>query len=101
MRFAVAVLALTALSACSFERGAAPPRPQKNALRMCSSGQQCSPPLLFVDGVRTSWDEPGDFNPSEIATVEVAKGDSAVARFGVEAKHGVVLITTRKSPKDK
>ncbi len=101
MRSALVILALTVLSACSFERPTTAPRPQKNALRMCSSGQQCTPPLLFVDGVRTSWDEPGDFNPSDIATVEVAKGDSAVARFGVEARHGVVLITTRKSPKDK
>jgi hypothetical protein len=100
MRPVIAALVLIASVGCSFERVGLPPRPQKNALRMCASGQQCVSPLLLVDGVRTSWDEPGDFNPSDIATVEVAKGDSAVARFGEDARRGVVIITTRKTPRN-
>jgi hypothetical protein len=57
----------------------------------------CPSPLLIVDGKRTSWDEPGDLNPSEILSVDVSKGDSAVVRFGEEARKGVVVITTKQA----
>ena len=37
-----------------------------------------------------------DLNPSEIATVEVFKGDSAVLAYGADARNGVVVITTKR-----
>jgi hypothetical protein len=106
MRSALVIAALIAGSACSFERAAAPPpQPQKSALRGCydsshrATTQPCAQPLLIIDGQPASWDGPGDMNPSDIYSVEIAKGDSAVVRFGKEARKGVVVITTKQAMK--
>ena|SRR5688572_17516401 len=103
MRSALVISALIVCSACSFERSVAPPpQPQKSALRGCyvdhnhrPTTQPCTQPLLIIDGQPASWDGPDDMNPSDIYSVEIAKGDSAVVRFGKEARKGVVVITTK------
>jgi len=59
----------------------------------------CATPLLFVDGKRTEWDNGRDFNPGEIETVEVLKGAAALAKYGADARDGVVMVTTRKLPR--
>jgi hypothetical protein len=88
-------------AACSSERSVSPaPQPQKSALLQCRwngvGGDPCGPrPLLLIDGKRASWDG-SDLNPSEIETVEVLKGQTALRMFGPDAQHGVVQITTRK-----
>jgi outer membrane receptor for ferrienterochelin and colicin len=52
-------------------------------------------PLLIVDGQVRSWDVGENTLKSEdIDSVEVLKGDKAVARFGVDARDGVVIIAT-------
>src|SRR5436309_1742843 len=66
-------------------------------------------PLFIVDGIRVEskagnsigvgGQEPGrlnDFNPDEIASIEIVKGPSAAALYGTQAANGVVLITTKR-----
>lgn len=66
-------------------------------------------PVIYVDGVRLTSGQAGallqgvssrgslDFlDPSDIARVEVIKGPSASARFGMGASGGVVLIYTKQ-----
>lgn len=102
MRAALVTSMLMLASACSFDRATAPaPQPQKSALSMCHDGHHgrlypCTPPIFIVDGKRLS-DDGRDLNPSEIASVEIAKGDSAVAMYGPDARKGVVVITTRRA----
>ena len=97
---AVLVTALLVLaSACSIERFNSPPQPQKIALSQCyrdwESPKSCLKPIFVVDGKRLV-DDSVDLNPSEIATVEVFKGPSAIAAYGEDGKNGVVVITTKK-----
>src|SRR5687768_1477861 len=96
MRAALVSTMLIAASACSFERANAPaPQPQKSALSQCYANG-CTRPLFVVDGKRLA-DDSMDLNPSEIATVEVFKGDSAVVVYGEDARRGVVVITTKRA----
>lgn len=58
-------------------------------------------PLVIVDGVRV--DREGvlaDLRPSEITSIEVLKGPSAVEAYGEEARDGVVRITTKAAGSD-
>lgn len=64
--------------------------------------------LLIVDGVRVfhSWSgcetaPPGmppwrPLDPGDVDSVEVLKGQQAVARYGPEAKHGALVVTTKR-----
>src|SRR5687767_5175980 len=60
-------------------------------------GARSSPPAFYViDGVLHR--PPVDLSSidhSDIVAVEVVRGDQAVARFGTEARTGVVVITTK------
>jgi hypothetical protein len=94
MRAALVITTMILASACSFDRTTAV-QPQKSALSQCYE-ERCVKPLFVVDGKRLS-DESPDLNPSEIATVEVFKGNLAVSTYGEEARHGVVVITTKKA----
>ncbi len=55
------------------------------------------PPLIFVDGVKWSAEDPrlDDLLPSDIAAIAVYKRRRAVELYGPEAKGGVVIITTK------
>ena len=53
------------------------------------------PPLFIVDGVKTSQETALSIPREGMASVDVLKGDMAVAKYGVEGKHGVVLISTK------
>lgn len=62
-------------------------------------------PLYVIDGVRVPRQEAtagrsplGALNPSDIISIEVLKDEGALARYGRDAEHGVVLITTRFAP---
>jgi TonB-dependent SusC/RagA subfamily outer membrane receptor len=105
MRAVAGIASLILLSACMFERGTAPPQPQKAALSQCYSGQghypptPCTKPIFIVDGKRLA-DDGIDLNPSEIESVEVMKGPTAVQAYGEDARNGVVLITTKRAPKE-
>jgi len=68
-----------------------------------------SEPLIYVDGVRvsnakqygpgTSYRDGGlrlnDFDPNEIASIEVVKGPAAATLYGTEASNGVINILTK------
>lgn len=74
-------------------------------------------PLIIVDGIRvdnatnsTSGDgasgEPGpsrlnDFNPDDIADIQVIKGPAAAALYGTAAANGVIQITTKRGQQGK
>ena len=100
MRAVIVTTLLVLVSACSFERLHAPPQPQKSALSQCyrdwESPRACLKPIFVVDGKRLA-DDSVDLNPSEIATVEVFKGDLALKQYGEEARNGVVVITTKRA----
>lgn len=57
-------------------------------------------PLVVVDGVIYNGSI-SDFNPNDIATVDVLKDASATAVFGSRAANGVLLITTKIGKTDK
>lgn len=96
MRVAL-IATLILASACSLQRGTEPAaQPQKSALSKCYD-EACARPLFVVDGKRLS-ESSVDLNPSDIVTVEVVKGPSAVAAFGEDARHGVIVITTKRAP---
>ena len=94
MRAVVATTALLLVTGCVFERSTAP-QPQKSALSQCYS-EGCTRPIFVVDGKRLP-ESSVDLNPSEIESVEVLRGELALKQFGDDAKHGVVLITTRRA----
>jgi hypothetical protein len=96
MRAAIVTPVLILACACSLERATTPaPQPQKSALSQCYA-DGCTKPLFVVDGKRLN-DDSFDLNPSEIATVEVFKGDSAVLAYGEAGRRGVVVITTKRA----
>jgi TonB family protein len=55
------------------------------------------PPLIYVDGVRVEESALARFTPEGIETVEVIKGEAAIATYGPEASSGVVLITLKEA----
>ncbi len=68
-------------------------------------------PLYIVDGEKKiAAQEPGEkkkdidallnLNPQDIESIQVFKGEDAIAKYGDEGKNGVLLITT-KNPKSK
>ena len=52
-------------------------------------------PIYLLDGRRIDAAAMKAITPDRIASVEVIKGDAAVARFGPDAKHGAVMIFTK------
>jgi TonB-linked SusC/RagA family outer membrane protein len=56
-------------------------------------------PLYVVDGYPISGGI-NNFNPSDIASIDVLKDASATAIYGIRAANGVVIITTKKGRKD-
>lgn len=90
---ALAVLTLTA--ACTTERMVAP---ERAARPVAAAGTAALLPLLYVvDGVRLPRDVVPTLSASQVASVEVLKGRTALQRFGADASYGVVLITTKQA----
>ncbi|MHA6247237.1 SusC/RagA family TonB-linked outer membrane protein [Pontibacter sp. CAU 1760] len=58
-----------------------------------------SQPLYVVDGVPVGT-SPRDFNPNDVASVQVLKDASAAAIYGSRAANGVVIITTKQGRKN-
>ncbi len=52
-------------------------------------------PLYFVDGKEISKEELRNIVPTSIESLNVLKGESAIAIYGEKARGGVVLITTK------
>ena len=55
-----------------------------------------APPLFIVDGVRVSQEAAMKIPRDSMASVEVFKGEAAVAKLGAYGKNGVVMITTKR-----
>lgn len=52
-------------------------------------------PLFVVDGKKLDRGSNYDIQPDEIEAISVLKGDAAVEKYGEEAEHGAVIITTK------
>ena len=63
-----------------------------------SLGSNGNTPLYVVDGYPISGGI-NNFNPSDIATIDVLKDASATAIYGIRAANGVVIVTTKKGKK--
>ena len=53
-------------------------------------------PLIIIDGKEFPEMDMKDVDQKNIETIEIFKGDKAVEEYGEKAKHGVVIIKTRK-----
>jgi len=62
-------------------------------IRSITAGNQ---PLYVVDGVPLVGGGIEDFNPAQIASIEVLKDASATAPYGSRGANGVILITTNR-----
>lgn len=47
-----------------------------------------------------SYNAMSDINPNDIESIEILKDSAATAIYGSRAANGVVLITTKKAPRD-
>jgi outer membrane receptor for ferrienterochelin and colicin len=52
-------------------------------------------PLIFLNGERITEERMRQIPKESIASVEVIKGDSAIAKYGKDAVDGVILIVTK------
>lgn len=51
---------------------------------------------ILVDGVEKTMEEMKALSPEKIASIDVLKDEAAVAKYGEKARHGVIIITTKK-----
>ena len=56
-------------------------------------------PLFVVNGQRSSQEEIREMSPESISTINVLKGETAVAKYGSEGSRGVVEIITKDPDK--
>lgn len=75
---------------------AQPQRPQ--FMQHLDSVAVANNPLLLIDGVRSTMNVLKSVDPKTIDHVEVIKGAAAVAEHGPDAVHGVIIVTTKKTP---
>ena len=57
-------------------------------------------PLIFIDDQKASTDALSKLDPNNIKSFSVLKDATAVDIYGVDGKHGVVLVTTKEYEKD-
>lgn len=53
-------------------------------------------PLFILDGVETSYFKLEKIDPNTIEKVDVLKDEEAIIKYGVKAKNGVIIITSKK-----
>ena len=53
-------------------------------------------PMYLIDGKKSTKEDVKKLGTKNIATINVLKGESAEKKYGKDAKHGVVEITTQK-----
>jgi hypothetical protein len=49
-------------------------------------------PLIYIDGVEASQPHMNVLNPTDIESINVIKGDSAILKYGEKGRNGVILI---------
>lgn len=55
-----------------------------------------SEPLYYIDGKKVSGKDVQKISPSDIESMNVLKGETAIEKYGKKAKDGVIEITTKK-----
>lgn len=55
-----------------------------------------NPPLIYKDGKEISMDDIKEIDPRSMKSIDVLKGDSAIEKYGMKGKNGVILITTKE-----
>ena len=60
------------------------------------SGDGDEKPMFIIDGKESKEKDMKKLDPSEIATINVYKGEKAKEKYGKKGKNGVVEITTKK-----
>ena len=68
-----------------------------SSVRGRSNNLPPQPPIYIVDGVIAEDFADGDIDMNEIQSVEVLKGNKAIALYGSQGNNGIVIITTKKS----
>ncbi len=73
-------------------------RDLEGAIVRADGGESGAAPVIYVDGVR--FDGPAEnLDPEDIESVEVIKGDAAIAKYGKEGENGVIIVKKRKPGK--
>ena len=67
----------------------------KKDIKVVFSDSDESHPLIIIDGKESTREEMDTLDSDNIEKVEVLKGKSATGKYGVKAKDGVILITTK------
>ena len=103
MRIGLLTLVVAVASvACTTERATAPqPTLERTYQWVCDDEARCGMvrmPLLIIDGQPRQWpSRTMPLRPEDIASIEVFKGDKAVAMYGAEARDGILVVTTTKA----
>ena len=89
--------ALTVLPACTHDGITAPSaRPRGVYIRLNCPGpssQMISAPFV-VNGERMPAERLREIDPARITSLEIMKGDSAVAAYGPDARNGIIIMRT-------
>lgn len=80
------------------QNGSRPGQPPSITIRGRRSLTASNNPLFVVDGIpmTTGTSSIADFNPADIASVEVLKDAASQAIYGSRGSNGVILITTKR-----
>lgn len=71
------------------------PTEQANIVLKSTPGQK-EKPLIVIDGVITSEINLNDLQPTNIQSMNILKGEKAIAKYAEKGANGVVEITTKK-----
>ena len=67
-----------------------------NVRMRCCASPSANHPLYVLDGTIIDSTAFSSINPNDIESIQVLKGSSATALYGLNANNGAILITTRK-----
>lgn len=71
-----------------------PPPPAAEVIFRNSDGTEAKP-IFIIDGINKGKDGMKGFNPDDIGSVTVLKDESAIDKYGIEGRDGVILITSK------
>jgi TonB-dependent SusC/RagA subfamily outer membrane receptor len=67
----------------------------------CARTSMSAEPLLVIDGLPVDFKELKTLNPDDIESITILKDAYALAIYGSRAAEGVILITSKRDPKQK
>ena len=53
-------------------------------------------PYVVIDGEESNTEAMNNLDPTQIAKVEILKGEDATAAYGDKGANGVIIVTTKK-----